>query len=429
MTAWLLAFPVPFLLFIAGTYPASRYLIPLVPFLAVFAAVAVSWIAQRRTDRGDRCVACLARARCRVRDSLRTDLFIRQTDTRTLAAAFIDAHVPDGRDDPDPAVFGAARRRPPSVAARSGRAIGPADADQDAAARSTRRPYPAPAYRLIYLGYGRDVDKLYLPYDQLDGGDPARPRAARTRGVRRPEAVQYRGSSAWCRSSRPWPARAGGWPCFRRTGTRSGARARAFPAQHRCPDRRALERPVRSWRSGKSMALVRKLRDRLATEARALPIARHAWARYRRRTLRGAHPAVPRRRHRPRRPPADGRGLRSDDAVQPALRVLLRRRPAEHRRRVAAGAAARRAAQAFPDAGRLPDQPDRRRDLHAQGHHVRAGSLPREGLRLRLPDDQRHDHHRGARRSARRPRGARVPEAHQRLDRRPEASCTTPRAA
>src|SRR5829696_6173719 len=31
------------------------------------------------------------------------------------------------------------------------------------------------------------------------------------------------------------------------------------------------------------MVLVRKLRDRLATQARALPLARHAWARYRRR--------------------------------------------------------------------------------------------------------------------------------------------------
>ena len=66
-------------------------------------------------------------------------------------------------------------------------------------------------------------------------------------------------------------------------------------------------------------------------------------------SLRGQHPALPRRGHRPRRPPADGRRLRSDDAVQPALRVLLRRRPAEHRRRVARGADARRAAaRRFP---------------------------------------------------------------------------------
>src|SRR4051812_7928211 len=39
---------------------------------------------------------------------------------------------------------------------------------------------------------------------------------------------------------------------------------------------------VRPWRSGSSMVLVRKLRDRLTARARALPLARHAWARYRR---------------------------------------------------------------------------------------------------------------------------------------------------
>ena len=31
-----------------------------------------------------------------------------------------------------------------------------------------REPYPAPAYRLIYLGQGLDADKLYLPYDGLN---------------------------------------------------------------------------------------------------------------------------------------------------------------------------------------------------------------------------------------------------------------------
>src|SRR5689334_7814982 len=45
--------------------------------------------------------------------------------------------------------------------------------------------------------------------------------------------------------------------------------------------------PVRSWRSGRSMVLVRKLRDRLKTTARSLPVARHAWARYRRRRYEG----------------------------------------------------------------------------------------------------------------------------------------------
>ena len=36
-------------------------------------------------------------------------------------------------------------------------------------------------------------------------------------------------------------------------------------------------------------------------------------------------------------------------------------------------------AQRLPRPGRVPGQPHRRRDLHAQGHHVRAGSLPRKG--------------------------------------------------
>ena len=40
----LLAFPVPFLLFIANTAPASRYLNPVLPFVALFAA----WRSSRR---------------------------------------------------------------------------------------------------------------------------------------------------------------------------------------------------------------------------------------------------------------------------------------------------------------------------------------------------------------------------------------------
>jgi hypothetical protein len=34
-----------------------------------------------------------------------------------------------------------------------------------------RSPYPSPSYRLIYLGFGLDADKLYLPAEQLGGGD------------------------------------------------------------------------------------------------------------------------------------------------------------------------------------------------------------------------------------------------------------------
>ena len=36
-----------------------------------------------------------------------------------------------------------------------------------------RDPYPAPAYRIIYLGRGMDADKLYLPHEVLQA-DPLR---------------------------------------------------------------------------------------------------------------------------------------------------------------------------------------------------------------------------------------------------------------
>src|SRR4051812_3333033 len=51
--------------------------------------------------------------------------------------------------------------------------------------------------------------------------------------------------------------------------------------------RRRFSVPVRLWRSGSSMVLVRKLGERLKSKARALPAARHAWARYRRRKYEG----------------------------------------------------------------------------------------------------------------------------------------------
>ena len=135
--------------------------------------------------------------------------------------------------------------------------------------------------------------------------------------------------------------------------------------------------------------------------------------------VRTAHRVVPADEGRPRRASACGRRLRSHDAVQPALRVLLRRRSAQHRGRVARGAAARDAEARVSRSGRPAGQPDRRRDLHAEGHPRRDGGLSREGLRLRVPHDQRDDHQRGAGRGAGRAGERRVSSAHQRVDRRP----------
>jgi hypothetical protein len=164
----LLAFPIPFFFFIAGTFPATRYLIPLVPFLAILASLPVAKILRRQPVAAI-AVVCLA-AGLPLRDSIRADLFIRQSDTRTLAREFVERVVPGGRT-----ILTQAYSAPltPTAASlqeaveRSGQPM-PTKTRLELA----RDPYPTPAYRLILLGQGRDVDKLYMPYDQLDGGDP-----------------------------------------------------------------------------------------------------------------------------------------------------------------------------------------------------------------------------------------------------------------
>jgi Dolichyl-phosphate-mannose-protein mannosyltransferase len=165
---WLAAFPVPFFFFIASTYPASRYLVPLVPFLAVLAGMSVAHIA--RWNRTAAWVVIPALAILPLMTSVRTDLFIRQTDTRTLAREFIERHVPDGATiltQPYSVPLDATARSLQEAVQRTGKAL-----PTRTRLQIERNPYPAPAFRLIYLGQGLDADKLYLPLDTLSAGDP-----------------------------------------------------------------------------------------------------------------------------------------------------------------------------------------------------------------------------------------------------------------
>jgi hypothetical protein len=173
-TAWLLAFTLPFLLFIFSTYPASRYLVPVTPFIALFAAIAVGTIWRTRPGGhlAAKVVLLVVVVAPALFGSVRSDLFIRHTDTRTMALDFINTHVPTGAT---------ILTQPYSVPL-----VPTADALREAVRRSGREmprktelqiagePYPAPAYRLIYLGRGLDADKLYLPYEELGGEDPLR---------------------------------------------------------------------------------------------------------------------------------------------------------------------------------------------------------------------------------------------------------------
>jgi hypothetical protein len=170
----LLAFPVPFLIFIANTAPASRYLNPVLPFLALFAG----WTLSSATARMPRArtlfwLAVVAAAAPGAIASVRTDLFIRQADTRTLAKTYVESHIPPGSG---------VLIQPYSVPltmSRQGLLEALTHHLGSAEAASTKfqlqlslDPYPSPAYRLIYLGTGGlDVDKIYISPEEAGGPD------------------------------------------------------------------------------------------------------------------------------------------------------------------------------------------------------------------------------------------------------------------
>lgn len=174
------AFPVAFLLFIANTFPASRYLNPLLPFIALLAGACCAWLGSRqRVWRSAATLLLVAATTEAAMASWKADLFFRQTDTRTLALAWIEQHLPAGTS---------VLVQPYSVPMRPSKA-GLEEAltahlgSPDRATIKFRKqldlqPYPSPAYRTIFLGTGGlDVDKIYLDPARIDaarGLDPVR---------------------------------------------------------------------------------------------------------------------------------------------------------------------------------------------------------------------------------------------------------------
>ena len=168
-TLWLLAFPAPFLLFIASTYPATRYLVPLAPFLALFAAFALVELRQTRFGFVGT-VLLVAAFGVAAAGSVRAGGFIRQADTRTLARQFIEARVPAGTtilSQPYSVPIESTAAALREAVERSGRVM-----PTKTQLQIVRDPYPAPAYRVLLMGQGLDADKLYVPLDQLGGSDP-----------------------------------------------------------------------------------------------------------------------------------------------------------------------------------------------------------------------------------------------------------------
>ncbi len=171
--ALLLLFPLVFLAFISNTVAASRYLNPVLPFLALFAAVGCSALSRRVAWRRTTVVAVVAllAALPGLMASQGAGRFFRQPDTRTLALEWVEAHLPAGATVlVQPYSVPLTQSHDGLVEALRQNLGDPARASTKFAIRLGLDPYPSPAYRTIFLGDGGlDADKIYVGYGALGG--------------------------------------------------------------------------------------------------------------------------------------------------------------------------------------------------------------------------------------------------------------------
>jgi len=163
---WLASFPVAFALFISNTWPFGRTANPLYPFLAVLGGLGVAWIGRRAGRWAPWAVAGLTvlTAAEPLALSWRFDALMGQTDTRTLAMQWIESRVPAGAGVAvEPYSVQVPATRAQLLAALEAAGIKPEHAGRRSRTMLARNPYPAPAYRLYYIGErGMDEDKIYL---------------------------------------------------------------------------------------------------------------------------------------------------------------------------------------------------------------------------------------------------------------------------
>jgi hypothetical protein len=165
-------FPLAFLAFIVNTAPASRYLNPVLPFAAIYAAWGLTRLADGfRAPRAALWVVVVAVAASPLTASVRTGSFFRTDDTRTLARQYIEANIPAG------ATILVQPYSVPLVPSKESLAEALTRNLGDLSAASTKfqiqlglEPYPSPSYRLIWLGRGgQDAEKIYVDPANLGG--------------------------------------------------------------------------------------------------------------------------------------------------------------------------------------------------------------------------------------------------------------------
>jgi hypothetical protein len=162
----LVSFTAAFLAFVSNTVPMSRYLNVVLPLFALAAAFTVTRLAEafgRRAPLAAAAITALAFIPGFV-ISLKTDRFFLQTDTRTIAREFVEAHVPPGESILVQPYSAPLRQSHDGLVEALRSNLG---AESRASIKFQLMlgldPYPSPAYRLIYLGDGgEDADKLYI---------------------------------------------------------------------------------------------------------------------------------------------------------------------------------------------------------------------------------------------------------------------------
>lgn len=178
--AVLMAFPVAFLMFISYTVPASRYLNPVLPFVAMLAAYGVTQLVELVSKRETGAVwkpALMTSVLVSLAtipglsDSVRSDRFFRRTDTRTLALSYIETQVPAGTTILVQPYSVPLAQSTESLREALTQHLG--DVDRATVKFQLRLAAGNPrdrSYRIIFLGDGGlDVDKIYVSYREVGG--------------------------------------------------------------------------------------------------------------------------------------------------------------------------------------------------------------------------------------------------------------------
>ena len=184
----LVTFALPFLAFVSNTYPESRYVNVVIPIMCVAAAYAIARaVAVKSTQRFWIIAATVIWAGLvplpGLAASIRWDRFLQQDDTRTQARHFIEREIPAGATVLlQPHGVPLRQSREGLLEALRANLGSPARASIKFQEQIALDPYPAPAYRTIFLGSGgHDADKIYVTTASLDAGFAHSP--ARAMGV------------------------------------------------------------------------------------------------------------------------------------------------------------------------------------------------------------------------------------------------------